>query len=355
MSLRAVVVDDSPVFRRVVTDALEKNGAKVVGFASNGREGLKFILALKPDLVTLDIEMPEMNGLQVLEALREAKCPARVIVVSGLTERASQLTVSALEKGAFDFIVKPSAETVEQNKTLVQEALRPAISLFLRQHESKPAIKLPVSPAKPAAAPPARKRPDFLRPELVVVGISTGGPKALMQLMPHIPKNIGVPILIVQHMPPMFTQTLAANLSSRCQIPVREAQHNEQALPGTAYIAPGGRQMRVAVGASAITLQITDDPPEHNCRPAVDYLFRSVAAQLPGRALGVIMTGMGHDGTLGLRLMKRHNSPVIAQDEASCVVYSMPRSAVEAGVVDYLLPLDLIAGHIIGLVQGDLK
>jgi two-component system chemotaxis response regulator CheB len=187
----------------------------------------------------------------------------------------------------------------------------------------------------------------------VLIGVSTGGPAALTRLLPLLPKDIGVPIAVVQHMPPIFTQSLAESLSSKCSLRVREATEGDRLEPGLVLIAPGGRQMRLASCSDAIArVQITDDPPENNCRPAVDYLFRSVATSLPGRAMAVILTGMGNDGTLGLRLLKRHGCFTIAQDEASSVVFGMPKAAIEAGVVDVVLPLDAIAARILAAVRG---
>ena len=277
--------------------------------------------------------------------------------------------MKALERGAFDFITKPAADSIEQSKDMVFEALRPRVNAFARRREIQallrrpggapaPAPKPPVAelapkPVAPTAGPAARATPGR-KPELVLVGVSTGGPNALAQLLPGIPRDIGVPILIVQHMPPMFTASLAESLAPKCQIRVREARAGEALEANTAYIAPGGRQMRVVNGGGNGVIQVTDDPPENNCRPAVDYLFRSAASQFPGRAMAVILTGMGSDGVLGLRLLKRHGCHVVAQDEASCVVYGMPRAAVEAGVVDAVLPLDQIAARIATQVRGGL-
>ena len=364
--MRAVVVDDSVVFRRVVSEALERiPGVQVAGTASNGRQAVQRVLELKPDLVSLDIEMPEMDGLQVLEALRDARSSASVIVLSGLTARASSLTVKALERGAFDFITKPAADSIEQSKELVLEALRPRVNALARRREIQALLRPSGAPAPPprpqaaepkpqaaAALQPASKSAPGRKPDFVLIGVSTGGPNALAQLLPGIPPDIGVPLLVVQHMPPVFTASLAESLAPKCRIRVREAKAGEALEANTAYIAPGGRQMRVIKADRGGIVQITDDPPENNCRPAVDYLFRSVANQFPGRAMAVILTGMGSDGTLGLRLLKRHGCYVIAQDEASCVVYGMPRAAAEAGVVDAVLPLDQIAGRIAAQVRG---
>lgn len=367
--MRAVVVDDSVVFRKVVTEALERiPDIQVVGTAFNGKLAVQRILELHPDLVTLDIEMPEMDGLQVLEELARAGGGADVIVLSGLSSKASILTVEALERGAFDFITKPVADTIEQSKTMVLDALRPRVEalrqrrtiraiLGARSGEAAPARPvLPTPPFPSASSEPRPEKPErsgrVANPEMILMGVSTGGPNALAQVLPSIPANLGLPILIVQHMPPLFTASLAESLDAKCAIRVKEAEHDEELRPDTAYIAPGGRHMRVAGHLGGKIIRITDDPPENNCRPSVDYLFRSAANGFPGRALAVILTGMGSDGTLGLRLLKRHGCHVIVQDEASCVVHGMPRAALEAGVVDVVAPLDQIAVRIASKIRG---
>ena len=187
----------------------------------------------------------------------------------------------------------------------------------------------------------------------MVIGVSTGGPAALDVLLPALPASFPLPILVVQHMPPIFTKSLADSLAPKCAVQVREAMQGELAKPNTVYIAPGGQQMRLGMSPdNQPVLEITNDPPENNCRPAVDYLFRSAASRFPGRAMAVILTGMGSDGTLGLRLLKRHGCFAIAQDEASCIVYGMPKAAVDAGVADVVLPLHSIASRITSVVKG---
>ena len=187
---------------------------------------------------------------------------------------------------------------------------------------------------------------------MILIGVSTGGPNALAQVLPAMPADIGVPVFIVQHMPPLFTQSLADSLSTKCKIKVKEAADQERAEPNTAYIAPGGKQMRLFPDADRIRIEITDDPPENNCKPAVDYLFRSVANHFPGRAMAVILTGMGSDGTIGLRLLKRNGCMTIAQDEASCVVFGMPKAAIDAGVIDCVLPLNAVTPEIVRVTKG---
>lgn len=390
------MADDSVVFRKVLSDALALlPEVEIVGTASNGRQALQKIRELRPDFVTLDMEMPEMDGLAVLDALKQSQDPASVIVVSALTRKGGTLTLRALEKGAFDFITKPDSGSAELGRESFQRELAPRVRALASRHEIRSILRgrsgtvaatTPTSSVGSGATVPAVAKNGHgpvpgpghghgpgngvqsldgiagrmshlaagsVRPDLVLIGVSTGGPNALARLLPAIPGNLGVPILVVQHMPPMFTQSLAESLAAKCALQVREAAGGDAVKPNTVYIAPGGRQMRVQPGGDGgKVLCITDDPPENNCRPAADYLFRSVASHFPGRSLAVILTGMGNDGATGLRLLKRQGCQVIAQDEATCVVYGMPKAAVEAKVVDWVLPLDSIAGRIVSSVRG---
>jgi two-component system, chemotaxis family, protein-glutamate methylesterase/glutaminase len=372
MTLKVVVADDSILFRRAISEALTScPGVEVVASTPNGKLAVQKVRELRPDLLTLDLEMPEMDGLAVLDALRQAGEGVAVIVVSALTRRGGDLTVRALQKGAFDFISKPDSGTPEQSRDSLRRELTPRINTLIRRLEVRTILRS-APPARPAAAPahetPTERPPapsglgavagrmtriaSAARPEMVLIGVSTGGPAALAQVIPAIPADIGVPILIVQHMPPLFTESLAKNLASKSAIGVREASQGEPVRPGIAYIAPGGQQMRLAVADGRPIVQLTDDPPENNCRPAVDYLFRSAASLFPGRSTAAVLTGMGSDGTIGARLLKRHGCYVIAQNEATCVVYGMPKAAVDAGVVDAVLPLEAIAARIIAVVRG---
>ena len=372
--MRVLVADDAILYRRLLAEVLATlPGVEVVGSASNGKIAIQKVRDLKPDLLTLDIEMPEMDGLAVLDALLQGGEPAvEVIVVSAVSRRGGDLTIRALEKGAFDFITKPEAATPEEGRAALARELAPRVRAvanrlevraILRGKSSKSRFGAPAPHAVPEAQPEdanldgialrMQRLANPSKPEMVLIGVSTGGPVALAQLLPAIPRDIGVPILIVQHMPPIFTKSLADSLAAKCAVSVREAVNGESPEPNTVYIAPGGRQMRLVAGPeNRPTLEMTDDPPENNCRPAVDYLFRSVANNFPGRAMAVILTGMGSDGTLGLRLLKRQGSFVIAQDEASCVIYGMPKAAVDAGVADAVVPLNAIAGRISAIVKG---
>lgn len=379
MKLRALVVDDTVLFRKVVSDALATlPDVEIVGTAPNGTAALGKIRELKPDLVTLDMEMPGLDGIGVLEQLRPMPSAPGVIVLSAHTVRGGKLTMKALELGAFDFLTKPNAVGIMDGRDAIAKALAPLVRAFARRREIRnllrgqsptgapphtPSVHEPANPSAPQAqaAGSVREGADRLdsvvhrmsrllgatRPEMIAIGVSTGGPNALAQLLPALPGNLGVPVLIVQHMPPIFTQSLAESLNGKCAIRVTEARDGEEAQPNHAYIAPGGRQMKLVPGpAGERILRITDDPPENNCRPAVDYLFRSLANHFPGRTATVILTGMGSDGTLGLRLMKRHGGLSIAQDEATSVVFGMPKEAIAAGVVDVVAPLGQIAGHL---------
>lgn len=367
MSIRVLIADDSVLFRRVMADVLGAlPDVEVVGSVSNGKAAMQRLRETPIDLLTLDMEMPEMDGLAVLDALREQKIRTEVIVVSALTHKGGRLTLRALEKGAFDFITKPDTAGAAESKEAIQRELAPRLRALSHRLAIRGILRSkPVAQEKAPAPPPSppknlgevaermNRLSTLSTPEMVLIGVSTGGPNALAKLLPEIPGNIGVPLLIVQHMPPVFTQSLAESLAAKCAIGVQEASDGILVEPNKAYIAPGGKQMRLAVGPDGRkTLQITDDPPENNCKPAVDYLFRSVAHHFPGRAMAVILTGMGSDGTLGLRLLKRHGCVAIAQDEASCVVYGMPKAAVDAGVVDVVLPLESIAARIVSVVRG---
>lgn len=364
MSLRVLVVDDTVVFRRAVSDALAgESGIEVVGAASNGKLALARMAVLHPDLVTLDIEMPEMNGLEVLQALHADGLKVGVIVLSSVTRRGGEMTMRALELGAFDFLTKPDGGGMADNVVMLRARLLPIVRAFERRREirsildggsPRPVRETPPVPA-PTAVPiprPAQTAPRT-GPPIVLIGVSTGGPVALGRLIPALPGDLGAPVFIVQHMPALFTGPLAKSLASKAAIRVKEAEDAEQAVANCAYVAPGGMQMKLAAGPHGeTTIRITGDPPENNCRPAVDYLFRSAALNFPGRAVAAILTGMGNDGTAGLRLLKRSGCFAIAQDESSCVVFGMPKEAIAAGVVDAVEPLDKIAAAIVRSVRG---
>lgn len=362
--LRVLVVDDTVLYRTIVSEILNAiPGVEVVGTASHGEIALAKIAELAPDLITLDIEMPVMDGLTTLKRLREIKTKALVVMVSAHTRQGAAITLEALQLGAYDFITKPDGDDPQKNCEILTSKFRPIIHAvmtqkILRQTIQGMAAETFEAPKRACSTSPLEIKP-LLSPcpseqiEIVAIGISTGGPNALAELLPRLPADFPVPIVIVQHMPKLFTGALAESLDSKCAIRVLEGASGLPLEAATAYLAPGGRQMRIAKGngVSPYCLEITDDPPENHCQPSADYLFRSVASVCRGKSLGIIMTGMGCDGTLGLRLMKRHGAHVIAQDQASCAVYGMPQEALKAGVVDIVLPLSAIAAEIMSKLK----
>lgn len=373
MSLRVLVVDDTIMYRKIIGDILaEMPDVEVVGTAGNGRIALSRMHSLKPDLVTLDVEMPVMNGLEVLKAIRDERLDIACLMLSSFTERGSAVTMEALELGAFDFILKPDCDTVAENTARLQQELTRLLRGFVQQRQlrrrlrdrsaptgteakapSRPSTAAAEAPVVTAAAASHQLTPPRTQKSLVVaIGISTGGPNALAAMLPRLPADFGVPVLVVQHMPPMFTRSLAESLGRKCQLAVQEAADGDMVRANVIYIAPGGKQMKVVDGSGGgKVLRITDDPPENNCKPAVDYLFRSVAREYGARATGVIMTGMGSDGCLGLRVMKSTGALGIAQDAESCVVYGMPKAVIDAGLADVVAPLDAVADEIIKTVS----
>ena len=358
MITRVLVVDDASIFRRIISEALAgMPGVEVVGTASNGKLAVARVAELKPDLITLDIEMPEMNGLEVLRAIRDVSHETSAIMLSSRTVKGGEMTIRALEAGAFDFITKPEEGSPPENLAHLRNSLLPMVQALQRRKEIRSILKMtaaartaPVAMKPLASLGPSNltKGPTRSGPPIVLIGVSTGGPTALADLLPALPATIGAPVFIVQHMPPLFTDALAKRLQTKCTIKVKEAQDGETAQVDCVYIAPGGRHMKLSPGRGGdIIIRITDDPPKNACRPSVDILFRSVASHFPGRSIAVMLTGMGNDGTEGMRLLKSGGALTLAQDEASCVVFGMPKEAIQAGVVDSVVPLSKMAAAII--------
>jgi len=359
--IRALVIDDTIVYRKIVGDVLKEIPfVEVVGTANNGKIALSKIDTLKPDFITLDIEMPEMNGIEVLQALKNKPHAPVVIMLSTLTQHGSEMTIKALELGAFDFVPKPDQGKMAENMEKVRETLLPIVNTLKRQKETRFKIHEKIQP-RPLSVTLDKPAPlIFQKPiirsksEIIGIGISTGGPNALTLMIPMLPGNLKVPVLIVQHMPPLFTASLANSLNNKSPLHVKEAENGDTIEPGKIYIAPGGKQMKIVAGADGISrkIKITDDPPENSCKPSVDYLFRSIAQYYVGRSTGVIMTGMGSDGSKGLLQMKNNGAFVIAQNEETCTVYGMPKEPVESGIADIVVPLEKIAEEIVKTVIG---
>jgi two-component system chemotaxis response regulator CheB len=345
--IRVLVVDDSVVIRKLVSDLLAQDpDIEVVGTAVNGRAGLQKIAVLEPDLVTMDIEMPELNGIETVRSLRQSGSRIPVIMFSTLTERGAEATLDALAAGASDYVPKPAnVGSVGRSMEQVREALIPRIkSLVPRPGTASTAGRVP-----PVQAAPVVLRAPVARPHaghrLLVIGASTGGPEALSTLLAALPP-LPVPIAIVQHMPPLFTTQFAARLNRQLDVEVTEAAHGQVLRPGTVCIAPGEFHLEVVSDARGLVTRLTQDPPENYCRPAVDVLFRSAAAAVGGSVLGVVLTGMGADGAKGSRTIVDRGGAVLAQDQHTSVVWGMPGAVANAGLAEVVLPLHALPAEI---------
>ncbi len=354
---RILIVDDSALYRQAVHNSLRHvENVTVVGLAKNGKDALEKVQQLDPDLLTLDVQMPDMNGIEVLRAMRQRKLRPKAIVVSSLTSQGAEITTEALLEGAFDYILKPSGKDATANRQQLQEELALKIQAF-RQAESATGIRqqrpsasgnpLTESLAGGSQSNPENPAETASQCQVVVIGTSTGGPAALRAILPKLPAELPVPVLVVQHMAAPFTTSLADRLNELCGLRVVEAAGGMEVQPATVFIAPGGRQMSVVRQGDRLLIRITDDPPEHNCCPAVDYLFRAAASIWQRQILGVILTGMGRDGLQGCQELKAVGSTVYAQDEEGCVVFGMPKAVAQAGLADRVLPLGRMAPAIV--------
>lgn len=345
---RVLLIDDAVVIRRLVGDVLNADPAiEVVGTAANGRIGLAKIPQVNPDLVTLDMEMPEMDGLETLKALRKTYPRLPVIMFSTLTARGASATFDALALGANDYVTKPAnvgsvAAAIER----VREELVPKIKAFCPHLAPRPKAPAAVSPTRTAARSTALPRVPPSRIDLVAIGSSTGGPNALAAVLPGLPADFPVPIVIVQHMPPVFTRSMADRLNAQSAIGVSEAAAGEKLQAGRAYVAPGDFHMTLLRDAVGAKIRLQQGPPENSCRPAVDVLFRSAAETYRGRVLAVVLTGMGKDGLNGCQALRDAGAQILAQDEATSVVWGMPGFVARSGLADQVLPLERMVGEI---------
>jgi two-component system chemotaxis response regulator CheB len=384
---RILVVDDSAFMRKFISDIITSDQAfTVIGTARDGRDAIEAVKRLRPDAVTMDVEMPEMTGLEALPFLMK-EAPTPVIMLSSSTHEGATATIKALELGAFDFVAKPLGSrttellrvqesllsslreaTAVKKEEVVERLQPPPLTLPPLRPQANPSPpslpKLPLPPprVKPIQAdagmpknkaadktklPLARKKPVRSTNRLVAVGTSTGGPRALQQVLTKLPADFPAPVLVVQHMPPGFTRSLAQRLNSLCSIEVTEAEDGMEPMPGNAYIAPGGLHMVLRKEAGKYRLRLTSEPPRSGHRPSVDELFESLAAFPELDRTVVLMTGMGNDGAKGMKLLYDQGvKRTIAEDQSSCIVYGMPRAAVELGCVTKKVPLDAIAAQI---------
>ncbi len=361
--IRVLVVDDSVVIRRLVTLALGEDPVfELVGIAANGKIALQKIPQVQPDVVTLDIEMPEMGGLETLQRIKKDYPRIRVVMFSTLTQRGAAHTFEALSRGADDYVTKAAnVGSLDTSLAALRGELAPKIKQFFGETSTAPAVRRPkpapldkpapprpVAP-KPPPAPAVRRQAK--RVEIVAVAVSTGGPNALAEVFPAFPRDFRCPIVITQHMPPMFTRLLAERLDSQSPLRVREAAEGMEIEPGAAYIAPGDYHMTLARRGAGVVVRLNQAPPENSCRPAADVMMRSVAELYGGACLAVVLTGMGQDGLAGARILKEAGAGVLAQDEASSVVWGMPGHVVQAGLADEVAPLDRIVPAILRFVK----
>jgi two-component system chemotaxis response regulator CheB len=338
--VRVMVVDDSVVVRLLVAEAIRaEKGLELAGTAANGRIALEKLADFQPDVIVLDVEMPVLDGLATLVELRKVDRRIPVVMFSTLTSAGASATVEALTRGASDYVQKPSASNRDHSVQVMREELVP--KLLALGERMLPRAPRPASAVRP---PLRRNRPAV---DVLVIGVSTGGPNALADMLPGLPADLPVPVLIVQHMPPLFTEMLAKRLNALTPLTVREAQGGEVLRAGDVWIAPGGKHLSVRREGGEAVLWTHDDPPVNSCRPAVDVLFDAASQVYGAGVLAVVMTGMGSDGFNGVKQVHARGGQVLAQDQASSVVWGMPRFVAESGLADAVLPLDQIAGDIV--------
>ena len=354
--IKVLIVDDSVVVRRIISDTLSTDpGLEIVGVAANGHIALEKIARLKPDIITLDIEMPVMDGLETIKEIRKLDTRLPVIMFSTLTERGATASLDALAFGANDYVTKPSnVGSVGEAMQCLRDDLIPKIKALCGQIVVRNIMNKPQAAQTKAAA---ESRPAVSRPvkkeriDILAIGISTGGPNALAELIPALPANFPVPVVIVQHMPPVFTKLLAERLDSKAAIHVFEGAAGASIEAGQACVAPGDFHMVLERSQSSLKAKLNKDAQENSCRPAVDVMFRSVAKEFGANVLAVVMTGMGQDGLIGCEHISKAGGQVIVQDESSSVIWGMPGAVSKAGLAEKELPLKQLAAEIVKRVE----
>ncbi len=350
--IRILVVDDSVVVRRLLTKVLSSDpDLEVVGSAPNGRIALAKVPQLNPDLVTLDLDMPEGDGPQTLSALHKSYPKLPVITFTVLTNQTPATAIDMLTLGACDYITRAvNGNNVEAAEQLIRDELAPKIkmhgSTLPGEGRVSPLVSLEPGKINRASARVARTIPKS-RIDVLVIGVSTGGPNALAELLGEFPSDFPVPVLVVQHMPSAFTNLLAERLDKSCQIRVLLGKPNETVEPGRAWVAPGNFHMAVRRDQDAVRIETNQEPPENSCRPSADVLFRSAAQVYGSHVLGVVLTGMGQDGLRGAEKIREAGGQIFVQDEASSVVWGMPGFIANAGLADKVLPLSQLGSEIV--------
>jgi two-component system, chemotaxis family, protein-glutamate methylesterase/glutaminase len=343
--IRVLVVDDSVVIRHLLRQALEEDPAiEVVGAEANGVAALARIPQVRPDLITLDIEMPVMDGLETLRHIRQRHPRLRTIMFSTLTSKGGSATFEALSAGADDYVTKASnAGSLDQSLAALRGELIPKIKQFFQTHAGPSKTLSTVSPPRAGAS---------TKPRVLAIGVSTGGPQALSAVIPKLPPGFPLPVLIVQHMPPMFTRLLAERLQANSRLQVAEAVDGMPVVPGRVIVAQGDRHLTVRMDGGAVVAVLDQGPQENSCRPSVDVLFRSLAETYRGAVLSVVLTGMGSDGLRGMQALKAAGACSVVQDEATSVVWGMPGAVAQAGLADRVLPLNKIPDELIRLARA---
>jgi two-component system, chemotaxis family, protein-glutamate methylesterase/glutaminase len=356
--IRVLLVDDSAIARRIIIAALKAHPeVEVAAAVPSGELALARLPEVRPDAVILDVEMPGMNGVETLKRIRETSATLPVIMFSALTDAGALITVQALAAGASDYVCKPSTLKGTSPEQVVAEELVPKLLALCGRPSASTLIPRKTSVAVPSIAAPLdaeRERQDAPRAgrvsgpsiEVIVLACSTGGPNALAELIPRLPASLSAPVLIVQHMPPLFTRHLAERLNNNAALRVREAEGGERPVAGEVWIAPGDYHLELHRVEGVLTTRLNQGPRENSCRPAADVLFRSAAAVCGSRALGVVLTGMGQDGLEGCRALAQAGAKIVTQDEASCVVWGMPKAVELAGLATVVCPLSGIADEI---------
>jgi len=346
MAVRVLIVDDSGFFRRRLSEIFAADpGIEVVGTAANGQEAVDQVPRLKPDVITMDIEMPIMDGITAVRRIM-ASHPTPILMFSSLTTEGATATFEALEAGAADYLPKRLEDIATDRNVAIRELTTRVRQLATRRAPAVPRVQVEAAvraqPRPPGAVPGSAGRYRIL-----AIGASTGGPVALQQVLMALPKEFPLPILLIQHMPGTFTGPFALRLNQMCKIGVKEAADGDALAPGQALLAPGGKQMLLEQRAGQVLVRIQDPEPGQNYKPCVDVTFNAVARVFPGKTLALVLTGMGADGREGARVLKQGGSTIWAQDEKSCVVYGMPAAVVEARIADQVLPLPSIGPEIL--------
>ncbi len=357
--IRVLVIDDSAFMRRIIKQLIESDAdIEVVGAARDGVEGVEMAISLAPDVITMDIEMPKMNGLEATEAIME-KMPTPIIVVSSLTKEGAKATFEALDRGALDYIsknlVSSALDMMKVQDELIGKIKAVAISgkklLRMRRPEAVAHVRMPSHAAPPPPVAPVKKGFATQKVGFVAIGASTGGPRAIQEVLTHLSTDITIPFLVSVHMPKAFTGAFAERLNGLCGFNVKEISDGEPIRDGYVYLSPGGTQTRVKrKGLTDFKFELGDYPATSLYRPSVDIAMASVADSYHGRSLGVILTGMGHDGLEGMKLIKARGGRTIAQSENTCTVYGMPKAVIENGLADKIVPLTSIAAEILNMI-----